>query len=58
MLKTVLFADSFVAKQTVAAFLLQLDSNVFLMASLVCMSTVLTVALWTVFHFFISNDVT
>lgn len=56
MLSTVLFAETFLFGQAIAS-VLQDNSNVVLMTVLICMSTVLTVALWTVFHFLFSSAV-
>ncbi|KAI2492096.1 hypothetical protein MHU86_22463 [Fragilaria crotonensis] len=56
MLTTVLFAEVFLVRQAVGA-LLGDRANILLMAFLISMSTILTVALWTVFHFLFSSAV-
>ncbi|KAI2499211.1 hypothetical protein MHU86_15252 [Fragilaria crotonensis] len=54
MLTTVLFAEVFLVRQAVSA-LLEDNASIILLTLLISMSTILTVALWTVFHFLFSS---
>ena len=56
MLTTVLFAEVFLVRQAVSA-LLEDNASILLLTLLISMSTILTVALWTVFHFLFSSAV-